>query len=379
MEAPKPISLITPENNISFSFKKDFKLSHEKTEYIIEVGKTSTQEKLGLKLKESSSNVYYSTYFNLEELQNVSKYFRCFDNINEAITSIQDIFEEKKCSLKIENNNVFLMIKVPKIGKGEDLIQLQLNKCSLSLHEICDNLSKEIINLKNKIKVLENYKNILIKEINELKNENKKKDLILNEIIQWKKSIENKEKEEKNKIYKIDNKILINKEEIDFISNRLKEIYYFRNKNLSYELIYRGTRDGATAELFHKKVDGVSKTITIIKTIKGLKFGGYIERKWNDKDNWIKDDENCFIFSLDLRKIYNPIKGKDKYYLGKCYGPDFSEFGLFLNLFDKSSTNLLTRDSANKYFTMFNSDYEINGGEKEFQAEEIEVFQIISN
>ena len=187
MEAPKPISLITPENNLSFSSKKHFKLSHEKTEYIIEVGKTSTQEKLGLKLKESSSNVYYSTYFNLEELQNVSKYFRCFDNINEAITSIQDIFEEKKCSLKIENNNVFLMIKVPKIGKGEDLIQLQLNKCSLSLHEICDNLSKEIINLKNKINVLENDKNILIKEINELKNENKKKDLILNEIIQWKK------------------------------------------------------------------------------------------------------------------------------------------------------------------------------------------------
>ena len=226
MEAPKPISLITPENNISFSSKKDFKLSHEKTEYIIEVGKTSTQEKLGLKLKESSNNVYYSTYFNLEELQNVSKYFRCFDNINEAITSIQDIFEEKKGNLKIENNNVFLMIKVPKIGKGEDLIQLQLNKCSLSLHEICDNLSKEIINLK--------------KEINELKNENKKKDLILNEIIQWKKSIENKEKEDKNKIYKIDSKILINKEEIDFISNRLKEIYYFRNKNLSYELIFRG-------------------------------------------------------------------------------------------------------------------------------------------
>ena len=93
MEAPKPISLITPENNLSFSSKKDFKLSHEKTEYIIEVGKTSTQEKLGLKLKESSSNAYYSTYFNLEELQNVSKYFRCFDNINEAITSIQDIFE----------------------------------------------------------------------------------------------------------------------------------------------------------------------------------------------------------------------------------------------------------------------------------------------
>ena len=93
----------------------------------------------------------------------------------------------------------------------------------------------------------------------------------------------------------------------------------------------------------------------------------------------ISDDENCFIFSLDLRKIYNPVKGKDKYYLNQYFGPNFSEFGLGGNLFNKSSLNLQKRDTANEYFTMFNSDYEINGGENEFQAEEIEVFQIISN
>ena len=60
-------------------------------------------------------------------------------------------------------------------------------------------------------------------------------------------------------------------------------------------------------------------------------------------------------------------------------GPNFAEFGLTGNLFNKSSLNLQTRNGANIYFTMFNNDYEINGGEKEFQAEEIEVFQIISN
>jgi len=57
MEAPKPISLINPENDISFIDKKEYKLSNEKTEYIVEIGKLSLSEKLGIKLKENSSQI----------------------------------------------------------------------------------------------------------------------------------------------------------------------------------------------------------------------------------------------------------------------------------------------------------------------------------
>ena len=51
MEAPKPISLITPENDLSFIDKKEFKLLNEKIEYIVEIGKLSPSEQLGIKLK----------------------------------------------------------------------------------------------------------------------------------------------------------------------------------------------------------------------------------------------------------------------------------------------------------------------------------------
>ena len=124
-------------------------------------------------------------------------------------------------------------------------------------------------------------------------------------------------------------------------------------------------------------MDGTPKTNTIIKTVKGLKFGGYIERKWNSSDGQIDDDENCFIFSLDLHKIYNPVKGKMKYYFDKTCGPNFAEFGLKDDLFNKSSLNIEKKELANKDFTYFEKDYEINGGEPEFQAEELEVFKII--
>ena len=347
MEAPKPISLITPskpENNITLLDKKEFKLSNEKVEYIVEIGKISSTENLGIKLKEniSSIKVYYSNIFNLEELRNIHKFFRVFDNINEAVTNIQDIFEEKKVNIKKENDNIFLILKIPKISKGEDLISIELNKKSLSLEELNENLSKEVSELKNRIEYLEeenkepkNKIELLEKNEIELKNKITSLDSKINEILNWKYKIE--EKEVLNSL--IDSKIITSKEELDFITNRLKQIWYFKKKNLSYELVFRGTRDGRTPKIFHQKCDGTPKTITIIKTIKGLKFGGYIEKEWKSSGGWIYDDENCYIFSLDLRKIYNPVKGKDKYYFDKDWGPDFAEFGLQHDLFIKSSSN----------------------------------------
>ena len=302
MEAPKPISLITPakaENDLTLLDKKEFKLSNEKVEYIVEIGKLSSTENLGIKLKEniSSVKVYYSNIFNLEELRNIHKSFRVFDNINEAVTNIQVIFEEKKVNIKKENDNIFLILKIPKIGRGEDLISIELNKKSLSLQELNENLSKEVSELKNKIEDLDKeHKN----EINELKNKITSLDSKINEILNWLNKIEGKEKEkekkqkdEKNDKNKIDSKIITSKEELDFITNRLKQIDYFKNKNLSFELVFRGTRDGRTPKIFHQKCDGTPKTITIIKTVKGLKFGGYIEKEWKSSGGWIYDDKNC--------------------------------------------------------------------------------------
>ena len=207
--------------------------------------------------------------------------------------------------------------------------------------------------------------------------ENKKRDSKMNELLNWKNKIEEKEKEETNGINKIDSKIITSNWELDLITNRLKQIDYFRNKNLSFELVFRGTRDGKTPKIFHQKCDGTQKTITIIKTIKGLKFWGYIEKEWNSNDGWITDDENYIVFSLDLHKIYDPVKGGDKYSFNYSVGPNFAVFGLQFDLFKRSSLNICKKALANESFTYFDKDYEINGGEKEFQIEELEVFKII--
>ena len=99
MDAPKPI-LMTPEQNeqkLTLNKLKEFKLFENNKEYAISFGKSSNFEKLGFNIKESSweSTSFYEYFYSLNELQKINKYFRIFDNINEVISIIGEIFEDK--------------------------------------------------------------------------------------------------------------------------------------------------------------------------------------------------------------------------------------------------------------------------------------------
>ena len=414
MEPAKPVFF--PELETKLKKIEEFKLIYEQKEYTISILRNiSILEKLYFQIKQSPSlnqKIFHENSYTLEDLKNINKYFRIFDNINEVFPIIKEIFEDKNASLNIEENKMFLILKINKIGKGEELISLEMKENSLPLEDICENLWEEIKILKNKvieqeneIKLLKEKKceecNNLHKEIILLKNENEKRDKIINELINWKKSKKEKKKTEKkvinknieNKINnkfitpkngilsinKIDSKIVDGMPEINFIYEQLKKKEYFKYKNISFELIFRATRDGYLAKNLHEKVDGIDNTIIIIKTSKGMKFGGYISYFWSSDDQWVSDDEECFVFSISLKKIYYPVKGNIKYYFYKDYGPNFSVFGIENNLFEKTSINTQTAKHANCFFSGFTTDYELSGGEKEFQVKELEIFEIISS
>ena len=342
------------------------------------------------------ANIYYENFFSLEELQKINIAFFSFQNINNIISKAKNIFEEKKINMKFEKNNMLLMININKDNKSGDLISLELIQKKYTLEEICINLCKEVSCLKkimsekdkenkNNINELKNEIQILKKEINHLKNGRNFIQTDITETLNIQKEQENNElKLEKpinNEIITIDSLILIKQQEIDFITNRIRYIEQYKNKKISYRLLYRKTQDGDQSQIFHKKCDGVPKTISIFKTVKGCIFGGYIDKAWNSIGGWVKNDELCFIFSINLMKIYNPVKGMDKYYFHKNYGPNFSEFGLYNHIVGKNSfilsVNLKNKDDANKYFTGFNKDFELNGGENKFQIGELEVYQVI--
>lgn len=68
------------------------------------------------------------------------------------------------------------------------------------------------------------------------------------------------------------------------------------NKKMSFELIYKGTRDGDDVKDFHKLWDEISPTLTLAKTKNGNRFGGYtsVALTKNSSDNGIYN-ANAFI------------------------------------------------------------------------------------
>jgi hypothetical protein len=160
-------------------------------------------------------------------------------------------------------------------------------------------------------------------------------------------------------------------EDIEFLNERFK----LKNPEISkinYILLYRGTRDGDRAKDFHDKVRGISKTLCVIKTPKGL-FGGYTEATW-DGDNCDKFDENAFCFSLTLRKIYELIEGKDAIGCNKDYGPIF-RFTFLLN--DKYFEKNAFCYPKTPHFNVEENKFELSGGEKYPKVIEFEAYQII--
>jgi len=107
---------------------------------------------------------------------------------------------------------------------------------------------------------------------------------------------------------KIDSKIITKIEELEFLEKRLKNNEILMKKNIIYKLLYWATRDGNDTQIFHKKCDNIMGTLTIIKTTKGMRLGGYTEKKWVMAKNttYYKDYKGiCFCFSLNLFRIYD--------------------------------------------------------------------------
>ena len=183
---------------------------------------------------------------------------------------------------------------------------------------------------------------------------------------------------EKAKADGIDSKIIKKNEELNLISDRIKNTELLKNKKIKYKLLYRGTRDGMNASSFHQKCNSIPNTISIIQTTKGYKFGGYTEQTWenHNKGIFIEHDKS-FLFSIDYMKIYNHVNGTVAIAHHNESGPSF--FGCFNTIINFSKNNNYTceKNYSNKYYSGFNRDYELNNGEEYFSVAEIEVFQII--
>ena len=243
--------------------------------------------------------------------------------------------------------------------------------------EILINQMKEKID--NDFKKINYLETIIIKqkdEIEELKEWKENYDEEIQKTIQKKK--------DKEILKKIDSKIIKEKKEIDFLEKRLKRNDpILMRRNVVYKLLYRATKDGNSASSFHKKCNNISGTLTVIKTSKGMRFGGYTEQTWNGDQEFKKDINGiAFCYSLDFFKIYNN-SDKAKFSI-LCYsndGPGFNGgdcymFDIYFPIDTNTSSNT-GYTKSNTSYGIVEKDYEINNGEQYFVMQELEVFQIL--
>lgn len=155
--------------------------------------------------------------------------------------------------------------------------------------------------------------------------------------------------------------------ELDLIKDRLGK------NNLNLILLYKATRDGDDAEIFHAKVGDTKNNITLIKTSQGVRFGGYTSQSW-DGVNIFKEDDSAFIFSLTKLKTYDVNQKESAIWCYPNYGPVFE--GYQIDIFDRFLTRDLSKTGKRGLGYDTNEDYELNNGEKNFVVDEMEVYGI---
>ena len=307
---------------------------------------------LEIKEKEKITNEIYVGNFSLKNLTELSKAFRFCDSLDEAFDTIVSICESKKIILNKNNDEMVMILKADLPNGKTEEAKLILRKKEVKKDILIEELVKRINLLEEKNKNLEN-------EMNEFKN------LFKDEIKQKKKLKETK----------FDSKIIENKEDVNFIIDKIIKEYPNTNiDTFQSTLLYRATIDGDNQNSFYYKVEGKRKTLSFIKTKKGIRFGCYLDIAFKKNKGEFKDNKS-FVFSIERKKIYNNTgdyqinNGLDVIDL---YNQPIRVVDNFLSN-NYSYTNLKDKITS---FSGFEKDYELNNYEQYFTVEELEVFQI---
>ena len=371
MEAPTPnfVSKPTPSdnlnnqssnnnenNNYSLIKKTEFKFLYKKKTFNVIVGMTDDKQNLIIQSKvEGIFTYFYEKSMSLNDLTQLDKQFRTCDDIEESFNLMVLIFKNEKNHIKEMKDNVLIIsIHILNLDKTFRDKDLELFKKSQNTNIIIEHLCQQILELKeNNIK--------LQKELKEVKEK-----------------VSNLEEKIKYKLSFLDSQIIQEKYDYDFIIQRLKKVNVNKNdhhineiKKIVLKLLYRASKDGDSAKDFHLKCDNYKNTLIIIKTKKGLRFGGFTCESWEGKGD--KKDENAFCFSLDKNKIYNWAKGKSSIFVSPENGPAFGNciFEIKDQFFEMGGSC-----SEDYFYNNQEKQCEINNGEEEFDIEDIEVFNV---
>ena len=116
--------------------------------------------------------------------------------------------------------------------------------------------------------------------------------------------------------YLEDSMIIKDKNDAKMIKNWISP-----NKNISFKLLYRATRDGDSHDNFYSKCNE-APNIAFIKINDGRIIGGYTTVPWKSENNSFISDKETFIFSINSKEKYNlkpNLNGNNAIYHNSIY------------------------------------------------------------
>ena len=412
MDAAEPIQIETPKPNPKIDYIEEIMIKNEKENYKMHLGIQENCLLIKIEPEKQKNIYYYQNCYTINELQNISLVFSMYKIVKEIIAFLKDL--EYKVEEKDENLVLKFNVFMPN-GKNK-LIEMEFKKILHDTNHIINFLLENIKIMETNIKSLEeNYKiekakneyetknlkenyikekekyeseikhlkeNISInqREISNLKeyniiykNENKKLWEEINKLKEYHIKINQKEKQN---IF-LDSKIIESKDKINFIFDYIKQNdNSFKFNNI--KLLFRGSRDGERTKTCHELCDNKQNVLIIMKSETGYIFGGYSKIGFKTNNNKAYEiDNNCFLFSLNLKKIYPVINNQkiicnliNKY--GLCFDLSLAFFDNFMHV----NENVIYSKIKRK-FNGINNEYEMNGGRDKFQCKELEVFQLL--
>lgn len=332
MEAPKP--KITSENN-----ETKFKLKDKENDISYNLSFLIEKDSLIINIDEEDSlpTINYNEKFTLNDLVKQSSFFKLFNSFEEFIPEIKNLFGQNKITIKKEKSKIILIFSLPL--KVIEEVYLCIPQSESDSKTIIKELCSTINELRKQIKSI----SYTISEEQLAKNL-KSKDILLNE-------------EEKKMI-------------CDWILIQMKS----QGKKIEMKLLYKLTTHGDSASTFHSYCNSKGYTLTLVRTNKGYRSGGFTSQSWTSSGSNI-DDQNAFLFSLDYKEQYFTNDGKNAIYDNSSYGPTFG------NTHDLYIANGCSQNYSS--YCDFPYAYSgvkpriLSGGFYNFKVNEIEVYQII--
>ena len=420
------LKTVTKKSEGPYELTKGYEIDFEgDSKYHVKIG-LSKLKKLKITVTELSKyNNIYEGKFDHEELISIDKFFGLYDTIEDVVREMDNLFTKNCISIsmdmahsvifeiQISINNKPRLIRLKLTKRGNEQTEALNNLCNLvnqqtkkldllqqenlMLKEKVGKLNEKLDNLKNNPEILGGADSQFVKAkvksgSNKLSSNKKGK---TNQSPQEEDENENENNEAagssgpKNKKPTTDDKFNIDQvksesliiremKDVDFIIKKINLLYAEEDlKFKNIKLLYSASEDGDACTIFHSMCDGTSPLLVFVKTNKGLRFGGFTSKTFECSTTYKgKVDDKAFIFSLDKKKIYEVEKGKKAICCYKNYGPvfygyEYSNIYLVGNLLNVEGN---VAKKGDRYNTT--EDYEINGGEKKFMAEEVEVFQV---